>query len=177
MSSMLFSNNFVPYKHAPLASFVKPSFLTMTHFLLFFTILILTGTTHFRPTTATADQLSCTMCDECDNPCQPPPSPPPPSPSSDDNCPPPPSPPTSGVNPPPSTPSVPNFPYYPPPPPFSGGGGGYGYPTPPPPNPILPYFPFYYYNPPPSGQSSVSGRLKFDRIQVIMSYLFLLFFV
>ncbi|KAI3800912.1 hypothetical protein L1987_29012 [Smallanthus sonchifolius] len=54
---------------------------------------------------------SCTMCDECDNPCQPPPSPSPPPPSADTNCPPPPSPPCSGGNSPPSTPSVPNFPH------------------------------------------------------------------
>ncbi|KAG5598306.1 hypothetical protein H5410_029676 [Solanum commersonii] len=72
------------------------------------------------------DQLSCTMCSSCDNPCQPISPPPPPS--------------SSGY-------------ICPPPPPIYGGRGGghgggnypppnnnpYGYPTPPPPNPIVLY--------------------------------------
>ncbi|GJS84203.1 hypothetical protein Tco_0750744 [Tanacetum coccineum] len=116
----------------------------MTKLSLFFTTLIITLTL-----TTCDDQVTCTMCNECENPCQPPPSPPsqpPPTPS--------PPPPQS------TTPSVPNLPYYSPPPPASGGGGGdggYGYPTPPPPNPILPYFPFYYYNPPPP---QIAGQVR-----------------
>ncbi|KAM3356217.1 putative proline-rich protein-like [Capsicum galapagoense] len=103
------------------------------------------------------DQVSCTMCSSCDNPCQPIFSPPPPSPPPSLPCPPPPS-----LPPPPSPPqpclggcSQPMTP------PYSGGGSGGGnddyyfsptnpsmYPIPPPPNPIVPYFPFYFYNPP-----------------------------
>ncbi|KAL2510505.1 Uncharacterized protein Adt_16105 [Abeliophyllum distichum] len=128
------------------------------------------------------DQVSCTMCSSCDNPCQPIFSPPPPPspqpPSSGINCPPPPSPPNNGVYyyspPPPANPS-----YYPPPsgsggnpsyyPPRSGSGGNpsyypptnaYGYTTPPPPNPILPYFPFFYYNTPPASPHSDSKSVQ-----------------
>ncbi|KAL9688787.1 hypothetical protein QQ045_033211 [Rhodiola kirilowii] len=111
-------------------------------------------------------EIACTMCDACENPCQPvysppPPSPPPPSLSP----PPPPSQPTINCPPPPS-PKV--YPYYSPPPPQSGyvypppsSGGFYFpppdrsyYPAPPPPNPIVPYFPFYFHNPPPSGNAA-----------------------
>ncbi|KAJ0565331.1 hypothetical protein HanRHA438_Chr06g0252341 [Helianthus annuus] len=162
----------------------------MTHFshtsLLFTIFIIMVGTPNLRTVTArttsySRDQVSCTMCDECENPCQPPPSPPPPSPPppADTNCPPPPSPPSPTSNPPPATPSVPNFPYYSPPPP-PPGGGGYGYPTPPPPNPILPYFPFYYYNPPPPGQISGSGpgRININRVQnqIILPVFFIIIF-
>ncbi|KAK9076549.1 hypothetical protein SSX86_004883 [Deinandra increscens subsp. villosa] len=164
---------------------------------LFFIISIIAGTTIFRPATArttsfhSRDQVSCTMCDACDNPCQPSPSPPPPSPppAATTNCPPPPSPPLPASNPPPTptTPSAPNVPYYPPPSPDggggggggggSGGGGGYGYPTPPPPNPILPYFPFYYYNPPPAGQNSESDQLIINRNQISLTISLILLFL
>ncbi|CAN4113627.1 unnamed protein product [Withania somnifera] len=105
------------------------------------------------------DQLSCTMCSSCDNPCQPisspppPPQilpPPPPHPSSSYGyiCPPPPpvyvSPPSNGGG-------------------SGNGGGNYpppnynpnGYITPPPPNPIVPYFPFYFHSPPPPASKSI----------------------
>ncbi|KAI3773181.1 hypothetical protein L6452_04385 [Arctium lappa] len=146
------------------------------------TLLILAGNTNSRPTTSRiADQVSCTMCEECDNPCQlspPMPSPPPPvrPPSTDNNCPPPPSPPSSGGNSPPTTtPSVPNFPYYSPPPPVPAGV--YGYTTPPPPNPILPYFPFYYLNPPPPHQNSFSVQLEINRFHIVFHFSFLIFFL
>ncbi|KAK4357207.1 hypothetical protein RND71_022817 [Anisodus tanguticus] len=95
------------------------------------------------------DQISCTLCSSCDNPCQPIFSPPP-LPLS---CPSPPLPPP----PPAPAPSsdLPLSPSYG----SDGGSGGDGnyyypptdpsvYPTPPPPNPIVPYYPFYYYNQP-----------------------------
>ncbi|KVI12529.1 hypothetical protein Ccrd_009063 [Cynara cardunculus var. scolymus] len=142
------------------------------------TLLIIAGTTNFPPP-ATAriasysrDEASCTMCDECENPCQlspPLPSPPPPVPS-DTKCPPPPSPPpSSGGN-------SPSFvPYYSPPPPPATPAGGYGYTTPPPPNPILPYFPFYYYNPPPPGQNSLSLQLQINCFHMVFPFYFLIF--
>ncbi|XP_057482986.1 leucine-rich repeat extensin-like protein 3 [Actinidia eriantha] len=104
------------------------------------------------------DQVACTMCSSCDNPCPPTFSPPPPSPPipsppplapSGPICPPPPSPSSTGnyYSPPQLPPSVPTFVYYSPPPPYSGGGGGfypppsgYNFPTMPPPNPIVGYF-------------------------------------
>lgn len=112
------------------------------------------------------DQLSCTMCSSCDNPCQPI-SPPPP-------------PPQIFPLPPPPPPSSLGYICPPPPPVYvsppnngggnSGGGDGgngggnyppptnnpYGYTTPPPPNPIVPYFPFYFHSPP----NSKSIQLK-----------------
>uniref|UniRef100_A0A1S4DQN2 Leucine-rich repeat extensin-like protein 3 n=1 Tax=Nicotiana tabacum TaxID=4097 RepID=A0A1S4DQN2_TOBAC len=127
------------------------------------------------------DQIACTMCSSCDNPCQPIFSPPPPSPLLP--CPPPLSPPLPPPLPPPS-----DYNYPPPPsppsscpgdcsqplsPPYNGGGGrGDGnyvypptnpsiYPTPPPPNPIVPYFPFYYYNPPPP-DTLISKSIQFQ---------------
>ncbi|MCD7472689.1 hypothetical protein HAX54_014017 [Datura stramonium] len=132
------------------------------------------------------DQISCTMCSSCDNPCQPIFSPPPPSPPPPLSCPPPPSlpppppPPSSSYYncpPPPSPPqSCPGGCSQPLSPPYNGGGGGGSsgdgdyyntptypsiYPTPPPPNPIVPYFPFYFYNPPPSNTfDSKSVKLK-----------------
>ncbi|XP_059294536.1 leucine-rich repeat extensin-like protein 3 [Lycium ferocissimum] len=138
------------------------------------------------------DQISCTMCSSCDNPCQPilSPSPPPPSPpppaSSGYNCPPPPSPPSSCTEgcslPPPSQPTLP--------PPNNGGGSGGGgdsnyyyppmdpslYSAPPPPNPIVPYFPFYYYNPPPSNTAiSKSVQFKNHHPFIILSVVIFLF--
>ncbi|XP_054791667.1 leucine-rich repeat extensin-like protein 3, partial [Prosopis cineraria] len=124
------------------------------------------------------EQIQCTMCSSCQNPCNPVPSPPPPSPpppaSSSANCPPPPSPPSSGgggsyyYSPPPPA----QYTYSSPPPPSYGGGGGIGgggtyypppynknYPTPPPPNPIVPYFPFYYYSPPPPSTAAPSPSI------------------
>ncbi|GAB4841071.1 hypothetical protein Ancab_021816 [Ancistrocladus abbreviatus] len=120
------------------------------------------------------DQITCTMCDSCDDPCQPLLSPPPPSlpPPEASGCPPspalPPPPPVPPVYSPPSCytcgnspPSVPSFSYSSPPPPVGGGsvgGGTYGS-TPPPPNPILPYFPYYYY-PPPVGSSGDYSKIR-----------------
>ncbi|KAL3517397.1 hypothetical protein ACH5RR_019986 [Cinchona calisaya] len=77
------------------------------------------------------DQISCTMCSSCDNPCQPiysppPPSPPPPSPPPpipEYYWPPPSPPPVNQCPPPPSPPPVNECP---PPPPGGGGGGGGG---------------------------------------------------
>lgn len=121
--------------------------------------------------TTSKDQIECTMCAACENPCYQVPSPPPPSPpppSSSANCPPPPSSGTTYYSPPP--PSQPTSTYYPPP---AGGGGGGGafypppdgknYPVPPPPNPIVPYFPFYYHTPPP-------GSIPSSSVQLITSY-------
>ncbi|CAN4093014.1 unnamed protein product [Withania somnifera] len=123
------------------------------------------------------DQISCTMCSSCDNPCQPIFSPPPPSPLP---CQPPPSPPSSSYYnfpPPPSPPQpCPGGCSLPLTPPYNGGGDGGGngdgdyydpptnpslYPIPPPPNPIVPYFPFYFYNiPPPNTVDSKSVQFK-----------------
>uniref|UniRef100_A0A7C8YEW4 Uncharacterized protein n=1 Tax=Opuntia streptacantha TaxID=393608 RepID=A0A7C8YEW4_OPUST len=96
----------------------------------------------------TTDQIVCTMCETCENPCRPPvpvsPPPPPPKPHCPPpppppplmpECPPPPAPSSSGIyyfSPPPPPPagySAPTFTYLsPPPPPMSGDeyGGGKG---------------------------------------------------
>ncbi|WMV31758.1 hypothetical protein MTR67_025143 [Solanum verrucosum] len=110
-----------------------------------FTLLFLISLDHYYSQAMAKDQLSCTMCSSCDNPCQPISPPPPPS-SSGYICPPPP-------------------PVYVSPPNNGGGYGGgnypppnnnpYGYPTPPPPNPIVPYFPFYFHSPPPPTSKSI----------------------
>ena len=138
-----------------------------------FLILFILQSDYFSSTTSSItgvsrDQLQCTMCSGCDNPCQPLPSPPPlpvsfcppqPPPAVVSASPPPPnSVPTYAYSPPPPY-SVPTYAYSSPPPPAGVGGfyppPNYGnYPAPPPPNPILPYFPFYYYNPPPSSASN-----------------------
>lgn len=120
------------------------------------------------------EQIACTMCEACENPCSPPviTVPPPPPPAQLD-CPPPPKP-TSSVPynyyrpPPPSDYQVPTFSYYSPPPPMGGGSGGgpvggsggVSYGAPAPPNPIVPYFPYYYNNPPPSKDHSSSTSLN-----------------
>ncbi|KAF7837762.1 leucine-rich repeat extensin-like protein 6 [Senna tora] len=102
------------------------------------------------------EQIQCTMCSACENPCNQIPSPPPPA--STTTCPPPPSHSSSGgtgtyyYSPPPPPPSS-SYDYSSPPPPAPTGAyyppPNYGnYPTPPPPNPIVPYFPFYFYSPP-----------------------------
>ncbi|XP_010268076.1 PREDICTED: leucine-rich repeat extensin-like protein 3 [Nelumbo nucifera] len=145
---------------------------TLTCLLGLFLILPASFSPFTAATTVTAtskDQIECTMCSACDNPCHPIPSPPPPSPpppslpppsppppSSVSECPPPPLPPSSDNNYPPPLP--PWQPGYPP----GGPGGAIGgsvypppagiYPRPPPPNPIVPYFPFYYHTPPGSPQ-------------------------
>lgn len=161
---------------------------------LFILSILVTNVTS-RVTSLSKDQVACTMCDVCDNPCQPPviiPSPPPPPPPViDTNCPPPPSQPQPQPpsQPQPTTPSVPTFAYYSPPPPFptggsgggggggyGGGGGGYSYPTmsTPPPNPIVPYYPYYYYNPPPSrDHRSASFGLEINPIYKIIFSLIL----
>lgn len=132
------------------------SLLTLMAKLLFSSTAVVILLSLFTCTISTAQAVSCTMCDSCDNPCLPPASPPPPSPPSSVACPPPPK---SG-------------PYYTPPfasggsgggnsyyypPPATGGGSANSYGTPPPPNPILPYFPFYFYGPPPPGKAQTSG--------------------
>ncbi|KAJ8899060.1 hypothetical protein K2173_010213 [Erythroxylum novogranatense] len=144
---------------------------TMSTYFLFILYLNFSLTTS-TITIVSKDQISCTMCSSCDNPCQPLTSPPPPPPP-DSSCPPPPPPaivsdcpptqttPSSGgsyyYSPPP--PSQQTYFYSSPPPPANGGAyfppSSYGN-APPPPNPILPYFPFYYYNPPPSSFASNS---------------------
>ncbi|KAH0634048.1 hypothetical protein KY284_036834 [Solanum tuberosum] len=120
--------------------------------LVFSTLILLLNVqlTHATSTTTAIakDQISCTMCSSCDNPCQPISSPPPPPPSSDYN-----------FHPPQYCPG--GCSQQPPSPPYNGGDGGVGdgdyyypptdpsvYPIPPPPNPILPYYPFYFHNPP-----------------------------
>ncbi|CAK7348368.1 unnamed protein product [Dovyalis caffra] len=86
------------------------------------------------------DQIQCTMCSACDNPCQPLPSPPPPPPVS--TSPPPPSPPppaaVSDCPPPPSMPSSGPY-YYSPPPPNSVPT--YEYSSPPPPADVGEFYP------------------------------------
>lgn len=158
-------------------------------------ILFILHTDYFSSTTSniigvSKDQIQCTMCSACENPCQPLPStPPPPPPVS--TCPPPPAV-VSGSPPPPSMPnsgtiyysppppnSVPTYAYSPPPPPADVAGfyppPRYGnYPAPPPPNPILPYFPYYYYNPPPSSSPN-SVLLKMNPL-VFFIFLLLSFF-
>ncbi|KAF6173625.1 hypothetical protein GIB67_022984 [Kingdonia uniflora] len=141
-------------------------------FLLCFILISQTTSSLIPPKTITAthkDEISCTMCSACENPCQQPPSPPPPSPSppppqSDPttNCPPPPSQPSSGTN--YYSPPPPKYIYSSPPPPGTAIGGLVNpppfsiYPGPPPPNPIVPYFPFYYHTPPPA----MSNALQFN---------------
>ncbi|XP_057440700.1 uncharacterized protein LOC130732725 [Lotus japonicus] len=85
--------------------------------LLFLFILLLVSsilTTNALSTVAKDEQVPCTMCAECENPCQPLPPPPPPV----VECPPPPSPPPP-LPPPPSPPPPPAIVECPPPPPKS----------------------------------------------------------
>ncbi|KAJ6879942.1 hypothetical protein NC652_033313 [Populus alba x Populus x berolinensis] len=146
-----------------------------------FLILFILHTDYFSSTTSNVtgvskDQIQCTMCSACENPCQPLPSPPPPPPPVStcppavvSGSPPPPSMPSSGTtyySPPPPN-SVPTYAYSSPPPPADVAEFYpppiYGnYPAPPPPNPILPYFPYYYYDPPPSS----SPLLKMNPIKL-----------
>ncbi|KAI3968765.1 hypothetical protein MKX01_028915 [Papaver californicum] len=144
-----------------------------------------------RLTVTNKEQIECTLCDACENPCQPPityaspptPSSPPPTTTSD--CPPSSSQstPTYYYSPPPSSNNpTPTYTYSSPPPPGQAIGGlekpppnGYSlYPGPPPPNPIVPYFPFYYHAPLPSQFSSSPNLIE---IKIIFhSYLFFRFF-
>lgn len=154
-------------KHTPPIQF-NPTFSSLTTEMSSHVVgipLLLIAIVLFPPPTATAspnvelaaaskNQVECTMCTACDNPCgqylSPPPPPPPSQPSYPYYSPPPPPPPYGGGS------GI----YYPPSPPFPPASSGGGYPTPPPPNPILPYFPFYYYVPPPSTTTpSKSSRL------------------
>ncbi|XP_022991777.1 leucine-rich repeat extensin-like protein 3 [Cucurbita maxima] len=123
-------------------------------------------------TVSARDQVGCSMCSSCDNPCQLPPPPPPPPPPLVVDCPPPPSPPPPPLPkpecpPPPSPPSCDACVYPSPPPPSSiqpytpTDGGQYPGVAPPPPNPILPYFPYYYYTPPSGSGKSVPFSWKF----------------
>ncbi|KAI3837367.1 hypothetical protein MKW92_016109 [Papaver armeniacum] len=142
-----------------------------------------------RMTVKVKEQIMCTMCDACENPCEPPityaspppppkPSPPPPTPTTND-CPPPPSQSTPVYYyspPPPSTPS-----YTPYTPPAIGGlikppPSGYNlYPGPPPPNPIVPYFPYYFHAPPPPSYSNSANLIKirsyFSVISLVLVFL------
>ncbi|CAK9310146.1 unnamed protein product [Citrullus colocynthis] len=122
-------------------------------------------------TAVVKDQVSCSMCSACDNPCQLPPPPPPPPVVDCPPPPPPPSPPpplpTSQCPPPPSPPSCDTCVYPSPPPPSSvqpyppADGGQFPGLAPPPPNPILPYFPYYYYTPPSASAKSFPFSWKF----------------
>ncbi|KAI3877670.1 hypothetical protein MKW98_020151 [Papaver atlanticum] len=140
-----------------------------------------------RMTVKVKEQIMCTMCDACENPCEPPityasppppptPSPPPPTPTND--CPPPPSQSTPVYYyspPPPSTPS-----YTPYTPPAIGGlikppPNGYSlYPGPPPPNPIVPYFPFYFHAPPPPSYLSSANLIKIKSYFSVISLVLIL---
>ncbi|KAL5791894.1 hypothetical protein ACOSP7_000488 [Xanthoceras sorbifolium] len=111
--------------------------------------------------TSSKEQIECTMCTSCENPCQPLSSPPPPPPEI--ACPPPP--------PPPSPPPPPALPDCPPPPPPALPD------CPPPPPPALPecyppcvdlspptmgpYYP-YYKNPPPFVVPSSAVKLRLE---------------
>ncbi|XP_030451445.2 leucine-rich repeat extensin-like protein 3 [Syzygium oleosum] len=112
------------------------------------TVAVKTEASTTPPTVAAVDsrdQITCTMCAECDNPCQPVPSPPPPPPEVECSPPPPPPPPPEVECPPPPMPpacSVCKLP-----------GIGSIYASPPPPNPIMSTFP-YYYRPQDYGASS-----------------------
>jgi len=184
---------------SPTTLYSSPIMKTITLFII--AVLILsnvclhlatTDATNHYPKTTSKEQIQCTMCAACDNPCNQVPSPPPPS--STNNCPPPPSPPTSSGGgssggsyyySPPSHSHTYSSP--PPPPPSSNsgssGGGTYYYypppsnryygPTPPPPNPIVPYFPFYYHSPPPPSSAPTSSCSLFIPI-VLSSFIMLL---
>ena len=153
----------------------QPLFTLFFPFLFVFISSIIFSVATTTISTMSKGQISCTMCSECSNPCQPippalPPSPPPPPPTI--LCPPPPAPPppppsspVSDCPPPPSSPvsdcpPPPDSLQFPPPlPPIGGsgsggGGGGGGW------YPILPYFPFYYYSPPPPSSLSNSAHFK-----------------
>ncbi|XP_023004682.1 glyceraldehyde-3-phosphate dehydrogenase, testis-specific-like [Cucurbita maxima] len=125
---------------------------------IYFTFLLFTLSKFSFLSSATAvakDQVGCSMCSSCDNPCQLPPPPPPPPTS---QCPPPPPPPppscSTCVHPSP-TPPTSVQPYQP-----ADGGQFPGLAPPPPPNPILPYYPYYYYSPPTASGESVSISWK-----------------
>ncbi|XP_010558841.1 PREDICTED: leucine-rich repeat extensin-like protein 3 [Tarenaya hassleriana] len=96
-----------------------------THFLCLFTLLLLTVKSHFLFVASTSEkpQIECTMCIECENPCQPLPPPPPPPPEILCPPPPPPPPPPEILCPPPQPPPPPPEILCPPPP------------SPPPPDP------------------------------------------
>ncbi|KAJ4727754.1 hypothetical protein OWV82_000800 [Melia azedarach] len=118
--------------------------------------------------TTSKDQIACTVCDSCENPCQPLPSPPPPPPvvicpppppplsppppPAVPKCPPPPAPPScSACIPSPEVPqlSPPTMPFTPPFPPSTGEFA---------PPDRVPYFP-NDYNPPPSSATSICLEL------------------
>ncbi|XP_057535443.1 extensin-1-like [Amaranthus tricolor] len=151
-------------KQIPYLLYIIPIFLTLC-------------TISSAITSVSKQQIACTMCDTCENPCQPPiitVPPPPPQPE----CPPPPSP-TTTVKSPPGY-SIPTFSYYSPPPPIGGGSGGGGggvprgiYGVPSPPNPIVPYFPYYYYSPPPPKGGSSPSCLKTVHYFVTFIFIFL----
>ncbi|KAI3967894.1 hypothetical protein MKX01_027077 [Papaver californicum] len=150
-----------------------------------------------RLTVTSKEQIECTMCDACENPCQPPityaspPPPPPPTPSPPpqtptNDCPPPSqSTPTYYYSPPPPNNPTPTYTYSSPPPPGQAIGGlakpppnGYSlYPGPPPPNPIVPYFPYYYHAPPPPQSSSSPNLIEiknyFSFISMVSVFLYL----
>ncbi|TXG63346.1 hypothetical protein EZV62_010340 [Acer yangbiense] len=142
--------------------------------------------------TSSKEQLECTMCTSCENPCQPMPSPPPPLPPPEIACPPPPPPPS----PPPALPECPPppppvEPECPPPPeplvlppkpqPKSPPGGGVvaGTCYPPcvefsPPT-VVSYFPDYNKIPPPYGVvTSNSVRLSVESVVFFISLFFAL---
>ncbi|XP_055811876.1 uncharacterized protein LOC129881794 [Solanum dulcamara] len=176
-----------------LPCFISSVFLQMAPLhsqLLVFSTLILLLNVHLTHTTSTTtiakDQITCTMCSSCDNPCLPIFSPPPSSPPL-----PPPS--SSNYNYPPSPSTPQSCPrggcsQQPLSPPYIGGGDGGGggdgdyyysptdpsvYPIPPPPNPIVPYFPFYFYNPP-SPYTVDSKSLQFKNHPFITCLILLL---
>nr|XP_023913189.1 chitin-binding lectin 1-like [Quercus suber] len=117
-----------------------------------------TADSNKNQTVSKKDQIACTVCNECENPC-PVPSPPPPvveyppppppalPPPELQECPPPPQLPCPGNCYTPSPPSGPTVEPFPP-------NGPKPYPSPP--NPMVPYFPYYYYYPP---GSSISNSL------------------
>ncbi|CAK7348369.1 unnamed protein product [Dovyalis caffra] len=74
------------------------------------TLLTILGLNFLSSSTITEvskEQLPCTMCYSCDNPCQPSPSPPPSPPPALPECPPPPPPPSPPPPPPPALPECP----------------------------------------------------------------------
>ncbi|XP_052191489.1 leucine-rich repeat extensin-like protein 3 [Diospyros lotus] len=118
-------------------------------------------------TAISRDQVACTLCSSCDNPCQPILSPPPPLPlpPPEPNCPPPPMPPPPPESncpplPRPLPPPESNSPPLPLPPPRPIG---INFPEWPPPNPMMPYFPLYHYNPPASADIYSSAGMMAKR--------------
>ncbi|KAE8009415.1 hypothetical protein FH972_005852 [Carpinus fangiana] len=158
------------------------SFFTLILLLFQYSNFISSATSTTNTTTVSKDQIACTMCSECENPCPVPALPPPPPPPPEVLPPPPPSPALPECPPPPTRHPCPNN-CYSDSPPSSGSpwppNSGTTEPLPlAPPNPMVPYFPYYYYTPPGTATHSNSVHLKMQPLvsSIVLFVTFICFF-